>query len=104
MNRSEEKNISGNIRREVARDEMAEFERQFRDRERGNAVKEGVTINTVFERAEMKKMEWLDIPEQMRSWILKSHGDRTYGVSARPWETNLGQMIFGSKTKNIFYM
>jgi hypothetical protein len=104
MNPTEEKNSSENIGREVRRDKMAEFERQFRDPEKGNRLREGVTINEVMEKAGLVQKQWAEIPLALHPSIFLAHRKGHFGVSARPWETENNYTIFGGGSGSYYFM
>lgn len=102
MHPSDQKNTDKLIELVNERDEMAEFERRFRDRERGNVLREGVTLNAVFEKAGYKPMKWEELSLTMHSWIQNGFRRGYYGITARPWEKE--QMIFGKPHEGTYYL
>lgn len=102
MHPSDKENMDKLIGFIEERDEIGAFERQFRDRERGNVLKEGVSLSTVFEKAGYKPMKWEELSPTMHSWIQNGFGRGYYGISARPWEKD--QMIFGKPREGAYYL
>lgn len=105
MNPGDKKNMDELMEMDSRRDQMGDFVRQFRDRERGNVIREDTSFEKIFERAGFEPTEWGDLPEKLRKRV---EGDRNaqyiFGVSMRPWEEDSGYQIFGNKSKRVWYL
>ena len=104
MNLTKQKNISENMEREVRRDEMGDFERQFSDPKKPDQLREGLKIEEVMEKAELTKKKWSEIPMSLHPFIMSAHAKGAFGVAARPWETDDNHMMFGNQAGDGFYM
>lgn len=104
MNPSDKKNTDQLIELTSERDRIGDFERQLLDRERGNLPRKGITLNAIFEKAGLKKIEWVNVPIQFHPFIMRAAEQGVPGVGAKPWETDQGQMIFGNTAKNTYYL
>ncbi len=103
MNSSDKNNTDKLIELVAERDRIGEFERQFRNSEGGNVLKEGVTLETIFEKAGYKPMKWRNLSPMMPLYVVDAKDKGAYGISANPGDAESGQLIFGNSDEGVYY-